>query len=142
MWRKFRFRFSLINWTLGKISAKKSLSSGRNINGINKDLVFTTKAKFRTRNMTLTEMHGVKLQKKLYFIQNGICQCRYKKLTVYLYWQRIEELGQVFLPQKYTFWSVCHVLKWMGATIARRCSNRSGYIRKYLKIRDKEYLLY
>ena len=36
-------------------------SKGRNINGTNKNLVFTTKAKHRTRNMTLTEMHGVKL---------------------------------------------------------------------------------
>ena len=54
-------------------------------------------------NMTLTEMHGVKLQKKLDFIQNGIYKCRYEKLTVHIQWQKIEELGQVFLPQKYNF---------------------------------------
>ena len=66
-------------------------------------LVFTTKAKCRTRNMTLTEMHGVKLQKKLDFIQNGIYKCRYEKLAVHLQWQGIEEFGQVFLLQKYTF---------------------------------------
>ena len=40
MWRKFRFGFSLkIDWTLGKISNKKSFnSSWRNIDGANKDL--------------------------------------------------------------------------------------------------------
>ena len=62
-----------------------------------------TKAKCCTRNMMLTEMHGVKLQKKLDFIQKGIFKCRFEKLAVHLQWQRIEELGQVFLPQKYTF---------------------------------------
>ena len=40
------------------------LSGGRNFNGTKKHLVFTTKAKCRTRNMTLTEMQGLKLQKK------------------------------------------------------------------------------
>ena len=62
-----------------------------------------TKAKCRTRNMTLTEMHGVKLQEKLDFMQNGMNKCRYEKLAVHLQWQRIGKLGQVFLPQKYTF---------------------------------------
>ena len=87
------------------MSDKKSLlvQEEENINGTNKDLVFTTKAKCRTRNMTLTEMHGVKLQKKLDIIQNGIYNCRYEKLAVYLQWQEIEDLERVFLPQKYTF---------------------------------------
>ena len=44
-------------------------------------------------------------------MQNGIYKSRYKNLAAHLQWQRIEELGQVFLPQKYTFWSVCHFLK-------------------------------
>ena len=52
-------------------------------------------------NMMLTEMHGIKLQKKLDFIQNGIYKYRYEKLAVDLQWQKIEELGQVFLLQKY-----------------------------------------
>ena len=43
--------------------------------------------------MMLTEIHGVKLQKKMDFIQNDICKCRYEKLAVHLQWQRIEELG-------------------------------------------------
>ena len=77
-------------------------------------------------NMTLTEMHGIKLQKKLDFIQNGIYKCKYEKLAVHLQWQKIEESGQVFLPQKYNFWKVCHVLKLMGATVARICSNHPG----------------
>ena len=67
------------------------------------DLVSTAETKCHVRNMTLTVMHGVKLQKKLDFIENGIHKCRYEKLAVHLQWQRIEELGQVFLPQKYTF---------------------------------------
>ena len=53
--------------------------------------------------MTLTEMQGVKLQKKLDFIQIGINKCRYEKLALLLQWKRTEELGEVFLPQKYTF---------------------------------------
>ena len=59
-----------------------------------------TKEKCSTRNMTLTEMHGAKLQKKLHFVQNGIYKCKYEKLAVHLQWQKIEALGQVFLPQK------------------------------------------
>ena len=43
--------------------------------------------------VNLTEMHGVKLQKKLLFIQNGIYKCRYDKLAMHFQWQRIEELG-------------------------------------------------
>ena len=62
-----------------------------------------TKAEFCTRNMTLTEMHGVKLDKKSDFMQNGIYKCRFEKFAVHLQRQRIEELGQVFLPQRYTF---------------------------------------
>ena len=54
-------------------------------------------------NMTLTEMRGVKLQQKLNFIQSGIYKCRYEKLAVHFHWQKTEELGQVFLPQKYNF---------------------------------------
>ena len=61
--------------------------------------------------MTLTEMHVVKLQKELDFIQNDICKYRYEKLAMHLQWQGTEELRQVFLPQKNTFWSMCHVLK-------------------------------
>ena len=53
--------------------------------------------------MTLTEMHGVKLQKELDFIQNGICKYRYEKLAMHLQWQGTEELRQAFLPQKNTF---------------------------------------
>ena len=41
-----------------------------------------------------------KFAEKKDFIQNGIHKCRYEKLAVYLQWQRIEELVQVFLPQK------------------------------------------
>ena len=41
----------------------------------------------------LTEMHGVKLQEKLDFMQNGIYKCRYEKLAVHLQWQKIKELG-------------------------------------------------
>ena len=44
-----------------------------------------------------------KVAEKKDFIQNGIHKCRYEKLAVLLQWQRIEELGQVFLPQKQTF---------------------------------------
>ena len=47
--------------------------------------------------MTLTEMHGVKLQKKLDFLQNSIYKCSCEKLAVHLQWQIIEELQQVFL---------------------------------------------
>ena len=34
---------------------------------------------------------------------NKYCKYRYEKCVMHLQWQRIEELGQVFLPQKYTF---------------------------------------
>ena len=44
-----------------------------------------------------------KIAQKIGFHTNGICKCRCEKLAVHLQWQRIEELGQVFLPQKYTF---------------------------------------
>ena len=44
-----------------------------------------------------------KVVEKFDFIPNGICKGRFEKLAVRLYWQRIEELGQVFLLQKYTF---------------------------------------
>ena len=40
---------------------------------------------------------------KLDFIQNGIYKCRDEELAVHLQWQRIKELEQVFLPQKYAF---------------------------------------
>ena len=90
-------------------------SRRRNINETNNNLVFTTKANCRTKNMTLTKLHRVKFQKKLDYIQNAIYKCWCEKLAVHLQWQRIEELGQV--PQKYTFWRVCHVLKWIGAIL-------------------------
>ena len=58
----------------------------------------------RTRNATSTEMAGVKFQ------QNWISYKTYTNvgmnnsvIAVHLQWQRIEELRQVFLPQKYTF---------------------------------------
>ena len=54
-----------------------------------------------------------KVVEKFDLIPNGICKCRFEKLAVRLYWQRIEELGKVFLLQKYTFWSMCHFLKWI-----------------------------
>ena len=38
--------------------------------------------------MELTEMHGVKLQKKLDFLQNGIHKGRYEKFTMHLQWQK------------------------------------------------------
>ena len=34
--------------------------------------------------MMLTEMHGVKFQKKTDFIQNATYKCRYEKLAVHL----------------------------------------------------------
>ena len=73
------------------------------MNVILNDIIVTTKAKCGTRNTTLTEMLGVKLQKKLDFMQIGVYKCRYEKLDVHLQWQKIEELGQVFLLQKCTF---------------------------------------
>ena len=71
-------------------------------------------------------------------MQNGIYKSRYKNLAAHLQWQRIEELGQVFLPQKYTFWSVCHFLKWIGQPLTEDIQ----IVPKYLKIRNEEYLLY
>ena len=44
-----------------------------------------------------------KAAKKLDFTQNSKYKFRYEKLAVHLQWQRIEELGQVFLTQKYEF---------------------------------------
>ena len=83
-----------------------------------------------------------KVAEKLDFIQNGICKCRYKKLFVHLQWQRIKELSMFFCRGNRHFEACIILYKINWASIAIRCSNRSGEIRKYLKIRDEEYLLY
>ena len=44
-----------------------------------------------------------RVTEKIAFHTKRYIQCRYEKLAVHLQWQRIEELGQIFLPQKYTF---------------------------------------
>ena len=44
-----------------------------------------------------------KVAEKIAFHTKWYIQCRYEKLAVHLQWQRTEELGQLFLPQKCTF---------------------------------------
>ena len=44
-----------------------------------------------------------RVAEKIAFHTRRYMQCRYEKLAVHLQWQKIEELGQIFLPQEYTF---------------------------------------
>ena len=83
VWFESKRNFRKNVWQVVSFNSRKI-----NINGTIKDFVFTRKVKCRTRNMTLKEMHGVKLQKKLDFIQNDIYKCRYEKLAVHLQWQK------------------------------------------------------
>ena len=60
-------------------------------------------------------MDGVKLQKTRISCKTYTnVDMKNSMIAMHLLWQRIEELGQVFLPQKYTFRNMCHFLEWRG----------------------------
>ena len=92
--------------TLGKISDKKSHSIQEEeiyMEQIRTYPCLCDKSKMSDKERDVNRNAWSKVAGKLDFIQNSIYKCRYEKLAVYLQWQGIEELGQVFLPQKYIF---------------------------------------
>ena len=118
MWRKFRYGFRLkIDWALGKMSDKQSLSVQAEeilMEQIRTYPCLYNKSKMSYKERDVKRNAWSKVAEKLDLVQNDMYKCRSEKLAVHLQWQRIEELGQVFLPQKYTFWSVYHFSKWIG----------------------------
>ena len=61
------------------------------------------KSKMLYKEFDVSTDAWIKVAEKLDLMQNGIYKCRYKKLAMHLQWQRIEELGKVFLPHKSIF---------------------------------------
>ena len=78
---------------------------------------------------------------KITFHTKRYIQCRYEKSAVHHQCQRMEVRASLSGAEIH-FLKCESCCKMNGATTTRRCLNRSGYIWKYLKIRDKEYLLY
>ena len=84
-----------------------------------------------------------KVAEKLDFTQN-VCKCRHGKLSDCCA-SPVAKNGRVgasLSAKEIHFLKRVSFFKMNLATIARRFSNRSGDIRKYLKIRDEEYLWY